>query len=182
MFTCEIILAAVLFSAPTDVPVRPAQASWVEALRPCILAAAIGAEIIDPRERVFLIQQDPVGDMAMLRGRIAEFANAPGLSECQRFPERKLINDLLALNRAYRNALNERLAIDSIHVEELRTAISETDQCYQAWDTARDACCDYYYVTVRRQALQLLRELIGAEAFYSGQLPHPIPLRHVPRK
>lgn len=182
MFTCEIILAAVMFAAPKDVPILPAQAGWVEVLRPCILAVAVDAEILDPRERAFLITRDPVGDMAMLRGRVDEFACAPGLIECQRYPERKLIADLLSFNREYRNALNARLAIDSIHIEELRTAIHETDQLYQAWDTARDACCDYYYVTVRRQALQLLRELIGAEAFYSGQMPYHVPLRHVPRK
>lgn len=182
MFTCEIVLAAVLLAAPKDVPATTAQADWIAAMRPCILAAAIDAEIIDPRERIFLLQQDPVGDLAMLRSRIDAFAAAPGLSECQRFPERKVITDLLALNRAYRNALNVRLALDSVHAEELREAICETDQLYQVWDTLRDACCDYYYVTVRRDAMQLLRELLGPEAFYSGWLPSHIPLRHVPRE
>jgi hypothetical protein len=181
MFSCEIVLAAVLLSAPKDLPVLAEQATWVEAMRPCVLALAIDAEILDPRERAFLIMQDPAGDLAMLRGRNEEFARAPLLDECQRFPERKLINDFLALNRSYRNDLNARLAIDLVHMEELRTAICETDQLYQVWDTVRDARCDYYYVTVRRQSLQLLRDLIGAEAFYSGQMPPNVPVRHFPR-
>jgi len=181
MFSCEIVLAAVLLSAPKDLPVLPEQAGWLEAMRPCLLAVAIDAEILDPRERAFLFTQDLIGDLAMLRSRKDEFARAPLLSECERFPERKLINDLLALNRSYRNDLNARLTLDSIHMEELRTAIGETDQLYQAWDTVRDARCDYYYVTVRRQSLQLLRDLIGAEAFYNGQMPPNVPVWHFPR-
>jgi hypothetical protein len=181
MFSCEIILAAALLSAPKGTAV-PEQTAWVEGMRPCLLTLAIDGEILDPRERAFLMTQNPVVDLGVLQGRNEEFARAPMLGECDRFPERKLINDYLALNRSYRNDLNMRLAIDLVHMEELRTAIAETDQLYQAWDTVRDARCDYYYVTVRRQSLQLLRDLIGAEAFYSGQMPPNVPVWHFPRK
>jgi hypothetical protein len=181
MFSCEVVLAAVLLSAPKDVPASQTQAEWIEATRSSLLTLAIDGEILDPRERAFLITQDPAGDLTMLRGRNEEFARAPRLGECQRFPERKLVNDFLALNRSYRNDLNARLTIDLIHMEELRAAIMETDQLYHVWDTVRDARCDYYYVTVRRQSLQLLRDLIGAEAFYSGQMPPNVPVWHFPR-
>ena len=181
MFTCEIVLAAALLTAPKDLPVPPNQAGWVEVMRPALLALAIDAEILDPREKAFLLTQDPIGDLTMLQSRNDELSRAPHLGDCQRFPERKMINDFLALNRSYRNDLNARLAIDLVHLEVLRTAIGETDQLYQVWDTVRDARCDYYYVTVRRQALQLLRDLIGAEAFYSGQMPPNVPVWHFPR-
>jgi hypothetical protein len=181
MFSCEIVLAALMLSAPKDLPVSADQAAFAHGMRPTLLALAIDGEILDPRERTFLLTQDPAGDLAMLRGRTEEFARTPLLGESQRFPERKQINDLLALNRAYRNDLNARLAIDLVHMEELRTAIVETDQLYHVWDTVRDARCDYYYVTVRRQSLQLLRDLIGAEAFYNGQLPPNVPVWHFPR-
>ena len=77
MFSCEIVLAAVLLSAPKDLPMSSDQAGWVEAMRPCLLTLAVDAEILDPRERSFLMTQDPVGDLAMLRGRNEEFARAP---------------------------------------------------------------------------------------------------------
>ena len=182
MFACEIILAAAILTAPKDLPLPPNQAVWVEALRPALLTLAVDAEILDPRERAFLLTQDPAGDLAVLQSRNDDLARAPRLGDCHRFPERKLINDFLALNRSYKNDLNARLAIDLVHAEVLRTAIVEPDQLYQVWDSIRDARCDYYYVTVRRQALSLLRDLIGGEAFYNGVMPPNVPVWHFPRQ
>ena len=62
------------------------------------------------------------------------------------------------------------------HWWEVRAILQETDQLYQIWDTVRDARCEYYYVTVRRQALKRLREALGDEAYFSGRLPPHVPL------
>ncbi len=179
MFTCEIVLAAALLTASKDSP--PVDVAWIEVLRPTILALALDSEILDPREHSFLLTQDPNTDLEMLRGRNEEFLSYPQLGECNRYPTRKTLNDFLALNRSFRNDLNKRLEVDLFHADVIREAIVETDQLYQVWDTVRDAQCDYYYVTVRRQSLKLLRDLIGAEAFYSGYLPPNIPVWHLPR-
>ena len=40
----------------------------------------------------------------------------------------------------------------------VRSAMKETDRLYHVWDAVRDSRCDYYYVTVRRQALKKLKE------------------------
>ena len=40
----------------------------------------------------------------------------------------------------------------------------------------RDARCEYYYITVRRQALKRLRTMIGAEAYDAAELPPYVPL------
>ena len=178
MFTCECLMAALLLTAPQD---APQDRAWTELLRPSILALAMEAEVLDPREKGFVMGQDPLGDLAMLQSRYAEFAKTPLLCEATRFPERKLVNEFLALNRAYRNQLTQRLGIDLVHCEEIRMAVQDTDQLYQIWDAVRDARCDYYYVTVRRQSLGLLRDLIGAEAFYSGHMPPQVPVWHFPR-
>jgi hypothetical protein len=182
MGTYEFVLAAALLTAPKELPLPTADAPWVEVARSSILALAIDGEILDPREKAFLLTQDLLGDLAMLQARHEDLAAAPMLGEAQRFADRKTINEFLAVNRSYRNELQARLAIDLVNMEELRTAIVETDQLYQVWDTVRDARCDYYYVTVRRQALSLLRELVGAEAFYSGQMPPNVPVWHFPRR
>jgi len=181
MFTCEVLLAAVLLTSPKEPATPVPSAGWLEALRPSLLTLAMDAEVVDPREKGFVLGNDLAGDLAMLQGRYQEMVRAPLVGEGQRFPDRKLINEFLALNRAYRNQLTARLAIDLVYSEELRTAIAETDQLYQIWDTVRDARCEYYYVTVRRQALQLLRDLVGPEAFYSGQMPPHVPVWHFPR-
>ena len=46
----------------------------------------------------------------------------------------------------------------------------ECDCLYQIWDLVRESNCDYYYITVRRQALKKLRDTIGAPAYTSGVL------------
>ena len=175
MFTAECLVAALLLTAPQE---ASQDIAWAQVLRPNILALAMDAEVLDAREKGFVMGQDLLGDLAMLQGRYAEFSRAPLLAEAERFPDRKLINEFLALNRAYRNQLTQRLAIDLIHAEEIRVAVQDTDQLYQIWDAVRDSRCDYYYVTVRRQSLSLLRDLIGDESFYSGRMPPQVPVWH----
>jgi hypothetical protein len=169
----DLVLAAVLLSAPKDTPVDP---NWIEVLRPTILVT----EVLDPRERSFLLTHDLVGDFEMIRGRHESLADCPQLGETQNWPDTKMVNTFLTLNRSFRNDLHKRLEIDVYNAEAIRDAITETDHLYQVWDTLRDAQCDYYYVSVRRQALRSLRSLIGDQAYYSGQMPPPMPLRHLP--
>jgi hypothetical protein len=120
--------------------------------------------------------EDFASDLKLLRRRYQELANAPPVSDCQRFPDRATISDLLTFNRAYRQHLDSRLSVELVRWWDLREAVQEADRLYQVWDTVRDARCDYYYVTVRRQALKRLRDTIGPEAYYGGQLPPHVPL------
>ena len=46
----------------------------------------------------------------------------------------------------------------------------------------RDARCEHFYVTYRRQSLAQLRDLIGLEAFYTGRLPPHVPLWRIPEE
>ena len=73
-------------------------------------------------------------------------------------------------------AYRRRRPAESTRGWELRTALQETDHLYYIWDTVRDARCEYYYVTVRRQALKRLRDLLGEEAYYTTKLPPFVPL------
>jgi hypothetical protein len=182
MFTYECILAAALFSAPKEAGDSIAALAWIDAARPSLLAAAMELEVLDGREREHYLapKGNRADDFQLLLNKAHYFASMPVLEECRRFPSRQVINEYLAFNRAYRADLQKRLVIDPFHSEELRLAIYETDQLYSAWDTLRDARCEYYYVTVRRQALQNLKDTIGAEAFYSGRMPPHIPTWHFP--
>jgi hypothetical protein len=87
---------------------------------------------------------------------------------------------MLDFNRDYRNDLTKRLAMDRLNGDALQAAILETDQLHKVWQTLLDARCDYYHTTVRRQSLMQLRDLVGPEAFYSGQLPPHVPVWRFP--
>lgn len=145
---------------------------------PAVRELALSAELLDPREVRYVLtrSEDFDSDLKLLRRRYHELADAPPLCDCQRFPDRSAISDLLAFNRACRQHLDSRQAIELVHWWELREAIQETDHLYQVWDTIRDARCDYYYVTVRRQALKRLRDTLGPEAYYTGCLPPHVPV------
>ena len=203
MGTFEFVFAAALLTAPPELstpliatPDYPAPnggtivspavyeeyTAWVHLCRPSLITFAIADEILDPRETPFLLYTDAVfSDMRMLQSRHRDFANTPRLDEADRFPDAKTIAMFMPWNRTLRNQLQNRLTVDVYHATEIRDAMVETDQLYQIWDALRDATCPYYYVPVRRQALITLRELIGAGRFYSGELPAPLPLHHVPR-
>ena len=182
MLTFKYVLAAALLTAPPD-SLDLKDAAWLHReLAPALQRLAIDCEILDPRENRYVLAQpqDFAADLKLLQCRYRELQTAPRLQECTRFPERSLVNEMMAFNRAYRSDLVTRLALDTIHEDELRAAVTETDHLYRIWDAIRDARCDYYYITVRRQALQQLRELIGAQAYYSGNLPPHVPMWRFP--
>jgi len=176
MFPLDYLLAVALLTAPVDG--SEATPDVYASLSPTIQAVAIQWEILDPREVRYVLtrSEDFASDLKLLRRRYQELASAPPVSDCQRFPDRATISDLLTFNRAYRQHLDSRLSVELVRWWDLREAVQEADRLYQVWDTVRDARCDYYYVTVRRQALKRLRDTIGPEAYYGGRLPPHVPL------
>jgi hypothetical protein len=177
MFSLSYLMALALLTTPPDAP-EGAGLEGYAYLRPTVQALAVQWEVLDPREVRYILArpEDFVADLTLLRRRFQDLANAPNLSDGLRFPDRATVNDFLAFNRAYRQHIDVRQPVELAHWWELRTALQETDQLYQIWDMVRDARCDYYYVTVRRQALKRLRELIGEEDYYAGRLPPVVPV------
>lgn len=147
-------------------------------LRLTLISLALEAEILDPRETRYVLfrPEDLASDLQMLQRRYQELGDAPSLADAFRFPDRAVVNELLVFNRAYRNYVEQRQPLETAHWGDLRTAQREVDHLYQVWDTVRDARCEYYYVTVRRQALKRLRDMIGEEAYAKGELPPHVPL------
>ncbi len=178
MFSCECLLAAALLTQSPEATLPPDAVIWAQACRTEMLALALDAELVDRREQAnyFIHVQDGVNDLRTFQSRFRDFAFAPLVAECQRFPDRRTIGAFMDFNRAYRNDLLARLAVDNVHADNLRLAIAENDQLHHIWNTIREARCDYYYVTVRREALLLLRDLIGYEDFYRGEAPPYVPV------
>jgi hypothetical protein len=172
------MLALSLLTAPPEAADPPANPHLYASLRPALQTLAVRWEILDPREVRYVLTrpEDFASDLNLLRRRFRDLTDAPPLQDCLRLPSRELVNELLSFNRAYRQHIAVRQPVELAHWWKFRAALQETEYLYQVWDTVRDARCEYYYITVRRQALKKLRDMLGEEAYYSGQLPPPVPV------
>lgn len=178
MSTWSYLLAASLLTTPPDVPEPPMNAADWPAVQEALQSLAVEWEILDPREVRYVLARadDFENDLNLLRRRYQDLLEAPKLADCQRFPDRGAVTEMLTFNRAYRRYLDARQTMEPDRCSCVRTALKETDCLYQVWDSVRDARCEYYYVTVRRQALKRLKSQLGADAYAAGELPPHVPL------
>jgi hypothetical protein len=178
MVPFDYLLAVALLTGPSDITEATVCPDTFASVSPTLQSLAIQWEILDPREVRYVLTrpEDFVSDLKLLRRRYQELADAPPLTDSYRFPDRASVSELLAFNRSYRQQLDSRQSVELVRWWELREAVQEVDRLYAIWDTVRDARCDYYYVTVRRQALKRLKDTLGQEAYYRGDLPPHIPL------
>jgi hypothetical protein len=179
MFPLDYVLAVALLAAPaTDVEDPPDAAPAFAILRPTMQSVAVEWQILDTREVRYVLTRDEdfASDLKLLRRRYADLSDAPLVQDCVRFPDRSVVNEMLAFNRAYRQQLETRLSMETMGWWDLRETLQEADNLYQIWDLVRDSRCDYYYVTVRRQALKKIKETVGDAAYYNGNMPPHVPV------
>lgn len=168
-----LILALLSLPAP-EVRREALDAAIRSRLSRSLLAdAAVGLEIMDDRERRYLLanEDDFESDLDILRDRYGRLKDAPFVAEAERFPDRMTVNEYLDFNRAYRRHVDA-----AILTRTMRDGLWEIDQLYYIWDTVRDSRCEYYYITTRRDALARLRDMIGPEDFATATLPPYVPL------
>lgn len=178
----EMFLAVVMLTAPVGTP-ETVHVSDFPALRDAIHKTAIDWEILDPRETRYLLaaHEDFESDLNLLRKRYRDLEDAPKLADCNKLPDRKTVNALIAFNREFKKNLEERIPWELDRADILNIVIKENEVCYRHWDAMRDAQCDFYYVTVRRAALKKLRDGchgaggIGVEDFTIGKMPPHVP-------
>ncbi len=176
----EYLLATTLLIAPPGTPEPPIPANQWLAMQSAIHQVAIEWQIMDEREKRHLVVRpnDFLDDLELLRRRYQELLDAPMLSDCGRFPNRSDITQSLTFNRKFAQHLENQRSLQRDRSGLYERALSDTKHLYQVYDAVRDAQCDFYYVTVRRAALKKLRELVGREAYYAGQLPPAVPVWH----
>jgi hypothetical protein len=178
MCPLDYALAVAILTAPPDATVQPDLVKGRVSIMSTLHDVAVAWEILDPREaRDYEDRdQDFPEHVKMLRERHRDLRDAPPMHDCQRFPDRNLINDLLAFNRTYHQQLVNRQKLEVAQFWELGAAIGETDRLYEIWDLVRDSRTEFYYVPVRRAALKKLRTLVGSQAYYGGCLPPHVPM------
>ena len=177
MTGADLVLAAMLLTVPPGTPAGcPDTAEW-PGLRDAVHQVAVEWEILDPKETRYVLTkpEDFCTDLNMLRRRRIELADAPRVSDSKRFPDRTTVNELVRFNRCYDKHIKRRAVAESDRAAALEVVLDENERLYKIWDAVRDSRCDYYYVTVRRQALKKLRDLIGEEAYEAGELPPNVP-------
>ncbi len=178
----KILIAATLLSAPEAPLENYSKEELHQQLQVSLMQVAVHWEIMDPRESHHILcnPRNFFADLQLLKLRYEDLMDAPCVVESDRFPKREVATYFINLNRSYRKDLLTRLTLDRVHAEEVRTAILETDRLFNIWDTIRDVRCKYYYVHVRRHALNELREMLGDAAFYCGELPPHLPVWRIP--
>jgi hypothetical protein len=177
MSASDLFLAAMLLSAPVGAPEQvPPPERW-PAVQAALQQTALDWEILDPRETRYVMakRDDFQEDLDFLRKRREDLADAPKVTESDRLPERRIVNDFIQFNRAYRAHLETRLAWEADRAGLINEALTETDRMYKLWDAIREAKGEYHYVTVRRLALKRFRDGIGQRAYDAGELPPYVP-------
>ncbi len=173
----DVIAAICLLTAlPGDLTYPPTEADW-PALRDYVQRVAMEWEILDRRETTYIFASRTAFavDLDTLRRRRIEFQDAPRIIESERLPEMRNVCYLIDFNRAYRRGLSERAYLELDRADILDAAIGETDELCRVYDAARDSRCEFYFVTVRRQALRRLREGMTDAEWAAGVLPPCVP-------
>ena len=178
MFPLDYGLALMLLVQPSEPSEPPWALEHLHAIWPTMQSIAVQWEIMDPREARYMLNRpgEFAADLKILRRRFADLRDAPPLHDAMGFPDRTLINDLLAFNRAYHMHVDNLQTLELAYWWELRETLQENQRLYEVWDTVRDARCPYYHVTVRREALKKLRCMLGYQAYSSGRLPPHVPI------
>lgn len=169
--------AIVLMLSPAVPEQVPPLELWPQA-RVSLQETAIEWELMDRRETsyLFALRDDFQADIDTIRRRREQLADAPRIGESLRLPDRSLLNERCAFNRKYRQHLEQRLELEPHLSAQIQEAIAETDQLYRMYDYARDARCEFYYLTVRRLALKRFRDSVTEDVFATMELPPSAPL------
>jgi len=167
----EAILAVLLILSPLDAPVP----SGGDFLCPAVVSVGTQLEICDGGTR-----EELSSAVYTLRYRYAEMQDCPWLETLGNLPRGKWIDECLALNWQFQQDLRARLNLTGFHEEQFKEALYEAEQLYAIWQWLFLATAENYGVCDRREALRNLREAIGHDAFWSGQVPFCLPLHRIP--
>jgi hypothetical protein len=182
MLASDCLVAAVLLTCPADLTVPNEALTWAEVCRGSLLALALDAQVLDPQEpqTYFTRTEGAAADLKALQRQFEEFAFAPLVEEALRFPKRDVVLDFLICNRAYRAELQLRALLEPARAAHFEIAMHEAEELHHIWVVVADTRWGFLSVTARRQALQQLRDLVGEQAFYSGELPPYLPVWRIP--
>lgn len=104
-----------------------------------------------------------------------EFINAPRMHELERFPSREIVQEHIHFARQYSWNLEKAAEVDFAFAPYYLATQREIQNSLRYWQTLNSATSSYVYLYGRRKYLMELKEMLGDEAFYRGELPPHVP-------
>jgi hypothetical protein len=142
-----------------------------------LVSKFIELEAMDEKESkyYFTRKDDCYKDFARFRQIYLDVKDMPPVSDCMRFPPKEFANEALAFNNKFQNNIKEEARLYSHKIKFYLNVLKEAQELYSVYEAVKQANSEFYYVHVRRKSLAKLKELIGDEAYYKGELPPCVP-------
>ncbi len=173
MYTTLYLLTILMYAPPTEIP------EGISEYRSRIQQLAIKLELMDEHEITWLLyqKQEIHRNLTLLHERYEEFNDAPASCEAELFHvTTDYIVEQRTLNSQYTQYLLERITIDLPNAQRLQSLIDLNKKLNKIWEKVHDAKCTYYNVTTRRRGLKDLKDVLGPQMYYAGQLPPALPV------
>jgi len=159
-----------LILSPWPVPVsqRAPEPVWQS-----LKQIAFRSELVGPHERWIT---DFRSELSYVRRHGRELLDSPPISDCTWLPPYAVAQDCRRFNLSYQRSLELRRQVLLHRQEEWTEALCEAQYLGEVWRRIETATCPSNSWVCRRRGLQQLREILGPEAYYSGQLPPCVPV------
>ena len=161
------ILSMLLWPNDPALPTQMPPEAW-KALK----EVALALEIVGPHENW---ATDFNSELRYVRRHWRVLRNAPPLADCAWLPAPTFARELCCFNEGYQAHLQMQRVIYPHRAEQINEILNETRQLYVIWDAARRANSATEAWALRRRMLLRLRDSIGDEAYYRGELPCWVP-------
>jgi hypothetical protein len=139
-------------------------------VREALIKISVLNEYMDTREQSYYFSEKYFkDDVHILQSRYMMLKNAPKISDPVALPPHATLHQGIRFNREFHKHLEVQMAWNTDRADIYRIIIDETNKLYLIWSVACDATSDFYYVTVRREALLKLKQLVGDDIYYSKE-------------
>ncbi len=157
-------------------PIEPPVASQAQPeMWQALKDVSLTMEIVGPHENW---ASDFRSELRYVRHYARTLQTAPPLADSDWLPPAWLAAEYCRFNEQYQCNLQNQQMLCGHRAEQYGDALRETRQLHAVWDSVRRATSSNQAWAYRRRSLQQLRETLGDEAYYGGQLPPAVPVWH----
>ena len=164
------IVVLALLSLPIEVPVPR---NVPEPVWDTLKRVSLAIEIVGPHERW---RSDFQAEFSYVHTHWRELAEAPPLADSYRFPPAYVAAEYCRFNTTYQEYLRSRRWLFHHHQDAYSLCLKESKYLALIWTAVYGSVDRSSSFVSQRRYLTRLRELLGLEAYYAGDLPPPVPL------
>jgi hypothetical protein len=112
----------------------------------------------------------------LLVATLLAYTTDPPLTDLVRFPDESTTAWNIRWNQDFQEAVIHDYPFRRAYTQDFNDALLESRELYGLWDTLLDAHCCHASWETKKDRLRTLRDRIGAEAYFHGRMPPPIPM------